>query len=112
MQSTSMTAGMKAVAGTWCKAYLLLLGVAVLGAASGCSKMRPPPPPPKKQSPVVIGLIATGCVCFASCVGMCGYAVIHAETPEGKREVRQHGKTQTRPDKGQKDVTFRVAKDI
>jgi serine/threonine-protein kinase len=34
------------------------------------------------------------------------------ESPEGKREVRQHGKSQARPDKGQKDVTFRVAKDI
>jgi len=34
------------------------------------------------------------------------------ESPEGKREVRQRGKTQTRPDKGQPDVTFRVAKDI
>jgi serine/threonine-protein kinase len=34
------------------------------------------------------------------------------ESPEGKREVRQHGKSQSRPDKAQKDVTFRVAKDI
>jgi serine/threonine-protein kinase len=34
------------------------------------------------------------------------------ESPEGKRTVRQHGKTQVRPDNAQKDVTFRVAKDL
>ena len=34
------------------------------------------------------------------------------ESPEGKHEVRQHGKSQVRPDKPQKDVTFRVAKDL
>ena len=34
------------------------------------------------------------------------------ESPEGKRTVRQHGKTLVRPDKAQKDVTFRVAKDL
>jgi serine/threonine protein kinase len=34
------------------------------------------------------------------------------ESPEGQREVRQRGKRVTRPDKGQQDVTFRVAKDI
>jgi serine/threonine-protein kinase len=34
------------------------------------------------------------------------------ESPEGKREARQHGKSKTVPDKGGKDVTFRVAKDI
>ena len=34
------------------------------------------------------------------------------ESPEGKRTVRQHGKTLVRPDKEQKDVTFRVAKDL
>jgi serine/threonine-protein kinase len=34
------------------------------------------------------------------------------ESPEGKREVRQHGKSQIRPDKEQKDVTFRMAKDL
>ncbi|CAN5300408.1 hypothetical protein BH11MYX1_BH11MYX1_11160 [soil metagenome] len=33
------------------------------------------------------------------------------ESPEGKRTVRQHGKLLQRPDKEQKDVTFRVAKD-
>lgn len=33
------------------------------------------------------------------------------ESPEGKRTVRQHGKVLQRPDKEQKDVTFRVAKD-
>ena len=33
------------------------------------------------------------------------------ESPEGKRTVRQHGKILQRPDKEQKDVTFRVAKD-
>jgi len=33
------------------------------------------------------------------------------ESPEGKRTVRQHGKTAVRADKEQKDVTFRVAKD-
>ena len=33
------------------------------------------------------------------------------ESPEGKKQVRQHGKMQVRPDKEQKDVTFRVAKD-
>jgi serine/threonine-protein kinase len=33
------------------------------------------------------------------------------ESPEGKRTVRQHGKTLVRPDKEQKDVTFRVARD-
>src|SRR5512140_1349063 len=31
------------------------------------------------------------------------------ESPEGKRTVRQHGKTVIRPDKEQRDVTFRVA---
>ena len=46
-----------------------------------------------------------------------GFAVVDGifewvESPEGKREVRQLGKSQTRPDKGQKDVTFRVARDI
>jgi serine/threonine protein kinase len=34
------------------------------------------------------------------------------ESPEGKRTVRQHGKTLVRPDGAQKDVTFRVAKDL
>jgi len=34
------------------------------------------------------------------------------ESPEGKRTVRQHGKTLVRPDAPQKDVTFRVAKDL
>ncbi|MEP6865949.1 MAG: serine/threonine-protein kinase [Deltaproteobacteria bacterium] len=34
------------------------------------------------------------------------------ESPEGKRAVRQHGKTLVRPDAAQKDVTFRVAKDL
>jgi len=34
------------------------------------------------------------------------------ESPEGKRVVRQHGKNETRPDKEQKDVTFRMAKDL
>ncbi len=34
------------------------------------------------------------------------------ESPEGKRTVRQHGKIVQRPDKEQKDVTFRVAKDL
>jgi len=34
------------------------------------------------------------------------------ESPEGKRTVRQHGKTLVRPDAAQKDVTFRVAKDL
>jgi serine/threonine-protein kinase len=34
------------------------------------------------------------------------------ESPEGSREVRQHGKSQVRPDKEQKDVTFRMAKDL
>ncbi len=33
------------------------------------------------------------------------------ESPEGKRTARQHGKTQVRPDKDQKDVGFRVARD-
>lgn len=33
------------------------------------------------------------------------------ESSEGKRTVRQHGKVLQRPDKEQKDVTFRVAKD-
>jgi tRNA A-37 threonylcarbamoyl transferase component Bud32 len=33
------------------------------------------------------------------------------ESPEGKRTVRQHGKALQRPDKEQRDVTFRVAKD-
>jgi serine/threonine protein kinase len=33
------------------------------------------------------------------------------ESPEGKRTVRQHGKTTVRPDKEQRDVTFRVARD-
>jgi hypothetical protein len=33
------------------------------------------------------------------------------ESPEGKRTVRQHAKTLVRPDKEQKDVTFRVARD-
>ncbi|HEY4238484.1 MAG TPA: protein kinase [Kofleriaceae bacterium] len=31
--------------------------------------------------------------------------------PEQKTVVRQHGKTQPRPDAGQKDVTFRIARD-
>jgi len=30
---------------------------------------------------------------------------------EKKKQVRQHGKLQTRPDQKQKDVTFRLAKD-
>jgi serine/threonine-protein kinase len=34
------------------------------------------------------------------------------ESPEGKRTVRQHGKVVVRPDNPQKDVTFRVAKDL
>lgn len=34
------------------------------------------------------------------------------ESPEGKREVRKKGKTEVRPDGPQKDVTFRMAKDI
>jgi serine/threonine-protein kinase len=34
------------------------------------------------------------------------------ESTEGKRTVRQHGKTQVRPDKDQKDVSFRMAKDL
>jgi serine/threonine-protein kinase len=34
------------------------------------------------------------------------------ESPEGKRQIRQHGKDETRPDTGQNDVTFRVAKDL
>ncbi len=34
------------------------------------------------------------------------------ESPEGKRTVRQHGKTLVRPDNPQKDVSFRVAKDL
>jgi formylglycine-generating enzyme required for sulfatase activity len=34
------------------------------------------------------------------------------ESVEGKREVRQRGKAQPRSDKGGKDVTFRVVKDI
>jgi serine/threonine-protein kinase len=34
------------------------------------------------------------------------------ESPEGKRVVRGAGKPQTRPDKDQKDVSFRMAKDI
>lgn len=34
------------------------------------------------------------------------------ESPEGKREVRRRGKTEVRPDGPQKDVTFRMAKDI
>jgi len=34
------------------------------------------------------------------------------ESPEGQRTVRQHGKTETRPDKKHKDVTFRMARDI
>ena len=35
------------------------------------------------------------------------------ESPEGKRIVRQRGKpAQLRPDKDQKDITFRMAKDI
>ncbi|MEO6773469.1 MAG: serine/threonine-protein kinase [Kofleriaceae bacterium] len=34
------------------------------------------------------------------------------ESPERKRTVRAHGKTQVRPDGAQKDVTFRVAKDL
>ena len=34
------------------------------------------------------------------------------ESLEGKRTVRQHGKTLIRPDKPQKDVSFRVAKDL
>jgi len=33
------------------------------------------------------------------------------ESPEGKRTVRQHGKMLVRPDKEQRDVTFRVARD-
>ena len=33
------------------------------------------------------------------------------ESPEGKKQVRQHGKSQIRPDKEQKDVGFRVARD-
>jgi hypothetical protein len=34
------------------------------------------------------------------------------ESPEGKRTVRQHGKTLVRPDNPQHDVSFRVAKDL
>ena len=34
------------------------------------------------------------------------------ESPEGSHEVRQHGKSQTRPGNAQKDVTFRMAKDL
>lgn len=34
------------------------------------------------------------------------------ESPEGKREVRRKGETQVRSDAPQKDVTFRMAKDI
>jgi hypothetical protein len=34
------------------------------------------------------------------------------ESPEGKRTVRGRGKTAVRPDKEQKDVTFRMARDI
>jgi len=34
------------------------------------------------------------------------------ESPEGKREVCSHAGTEIRPDKEQKDVTFRVAKDL
>jgi len=34
------------------------------------------------------------------------------ESPEGKRTVRQHGKTLVRPDNPQADVSFRVAKDL
>jgi hypothetical protein len=34
------------------------------------------------------------------------------ESPEGQRQVRQHGKTETRADKEHKDVTFRMARDI
>jgi serine/threonine-protein kinase len=34
------------------------------------------------------------------------------ESPEGKRTVRQHGKTLVRPDNPQRDVSFRVAKDL
>jgi len=33
------------------------------------------------------------------------------EAAEAKRVVRQHGKTLPRPDTGQNDVTFRVARD-
>ena len=33
------------------------------------------------------------------------------ESPEGKKQVRQHGKSQSRPDTGHKDVGFRVARD-
>ncbi len=33
------------------------------------------------------------------------------ESPEGSKQVRQHGKSQIRPDKEQKDVGFRVARD-
>jgi hypothetical protein len=34
------------------------------------------------------------------------------ESPEGKRTVKQHGKTEVRADKEYKDVTFRMARDI
>ena len=34
------------------------------------------------------------------------------DSPEDKKTVRAHGKTMTRPDAKQKDVTFRMAKDI
>jgi hypothetical protein len=34
------------------------------------------------------------------------------ESPEGKRTVRQHGKTLVRLDNPQHDVSFRVAKDL
>jgi hypothetical protein len=34
------------------------------------------------------------------------------ESPPGKLEVREHGRSQIRPDKEQNDVTFRMAKDL